>query len=114
MDGLFEQGESVPWEPWLSWFGAHLAMVEGQWPQALASFEVTADTMGRRKWRWNRARTLLEWAEAHLARGEPGDCKRAGELLREAEAEFEAMGAPIYVERIRGQLRELEAGSSSA
>ncbi len=102
-----EQGESVLWEPWLSWAEAKVALTEGSWSKALAAFVMTVGTMGRRKWRWNRARTLIEWAEAHLARGEPGDRERVGELLREAEAEFEAMGAPIYVERVRGRLEEL-------
>jgi predicted ATPase/DNA-binding SARP family transcriptional activator len=96
----------------LSWAEANLAVTARHWPEALAAFESTVDTMGRRKERWYRARTLIDWAEAYLARGESGDHGRAGELLREAEAEFESMGAPIYVERIKGRLEELGAGSS--
>jgi hypothetical protein len=88
-----ERGELVRWESYLSWAEANLAMTEGHWPEALAAFEATVDTMGHRKLRWQRARTLIDWAEVHLARGESGDRERAGELLREAEAEFEAMGA---------------------
>ena len=99
-------------ESWLSWAEAHLAMVEGHWPEALAAFEATVDALGRANLRWYRARILIDWAEAHLARGEPGDRERAGELLREAEAGFEAMPAPLYVERVRARLAELGAGSS--
>jgi tetratricopeptide (TPR) repeat protein len=107
-----EQGNLVESEPHLSWAEANLAMAEGRWAEALAAFEATVDAQGRTKERWYRARTLVDWAEAHLARGESGDRERAEELLREAEAEFEAMGAHGYVERVKGRLRELGAGSS--
>ena len=107
-----EQGESQLWEPYLSWAEAHLAMAEGHWPEAIVAFETTVDALGRRKMRWQRARTLIDWAEAHLTRGESGDHERAGELLREAGAEFEAMGAPVYVERVKGRLEQLAARSS--
>jgi predicted ATPase len=99
-------------ESWLSWAEANLAMVEGHWPEALASFEAAVETLDRANLRWDRAHTLIDWAEAHLARGESGDRQRAGELLREAEAEFEAMGAPLYVQRVKGRLGKLGAGSS--
>jgi tetratricopeptide (TPR) repeat protein len=104
-----EQGTVVEWEPDLSWAEANLAMAEGHWPEALAAFEATVDTLGRSNLRWRRARTLIDWAGAHLARGESGDRQRAEELLREAEAEFEAMGAQGYVERVRARLQELSA-----
>jgi tetratricopeptide (TPR) repeat protein len=98
-------------EPYLSWAEANVALAEGHWPEALAAFEAAVETVDRRKLRWYRARTLVDWAEAHLARGEPGDLERAGELLREAEAEFRAMGAPLYVERVKARLEELGATS---
>jgi tetratricopeptide (TPR) repeat protein len=102
-------GQLMYWEPYLLWAEAHLSMAGGRWPEALAAFEAGVDALGRRKLRWHRARTLIDWAEAHLARGEAGDRERAFELLREAEAEFEAMGAPFYAERIRGRLEGLGA-----
>jgi hypothetical protein len=101
-------------ESYLSWTEARLALAEGQWPEALAGFEATVDAMGPMKLHWYRVRILVDWAEAHLARGESGDRERAIELLREAEAEFEAMGAHGYVERVRGRLEELGAGSAMA
>ncbi|UCC65227.1 MAG: tetratricopeptide repeat protein, partial [Anaerolineae bacterium] len=107
-----EQGELVRWEPYLSWAEANLAMAEGRWPEALAAFESAVDGLGSRKLRWHRARTLVDWAEAYLVRGESGDRERAGELLREAEAELEAMGAPIYAEQVKARLEKLGAGSS--
>jgi tetratricopeptide (TPR) repeat protein len=96
---------------YLPWAEANLAMAEGRWPKAFAAFEAAVDTMGRADLRWSRARTLVDWAEAHLARGESRDRERAVKLLREAETEFEAMGAPIYVERVRERQEELGAGS---
>jgi tetratricopeptide (TPR) repeat protein len=116
LDSAHEQaallGQLVSWEPYLAWAEAHLAMAGGRWPEALAAFEATVDALGRRKLRWYRARTLVDWAEAYLARGESRDRERAGELLREAEAEFEAMGIPIYADRVKGRLEKLGAGSS--
>jgi tetratricopeptide (TPR) repeat protein len=102
-----ERGELVRWEPYPSWAEANLAMAEGHWPEALAAFEAAVETLDRTKLRWYRARTLVDWAEAYLARGESGDRERAGELLREAEAEFEAMDAPIYAEQVKGRLERL-------
>jgi hypothetical protein len=93
------------------WSRARFRCKPGSWlfaaqPAPLAAFEATVDTLSSRKLRWRRARTLIDWAEAHLAPGEPGDRERAGELLREAEAEFEAMPAPLYVERVKARLKE--------
>jgi predicted ATPase len=97
-------GALLPLEPFRAWADANLAMAEGRPAQALAAFEVMVDALASRNLRWLRARTLIDWAGAHLTRGDPGDRERAVELLREAESEFEAMGAPIYAERARESL----------
>ena len=102
-----EQGELVLWEPYLSWAEASVALAEGQWPEALTAFKATYDSLGHVKARWYQARILIDWAEAHLARGEPGDRTRAGQLLQEAQAEFEAMGAQGYIERVKARLAQL-------
>jgi tetratricopeptide (TPR) repeat protein len=108
-----EHGGCANWSHYLFWTEANLAMAEGHWPEALAACEATANDLGRRKQRWYRARILVDWAEAHLARGESGDRVRAQELLREAEAEFEAMGAHGYVERVKARVEQLGAGSAA-
>ncbi len=108
-----KQGELVLWEPYLSWAAAHLALLEGRWPEALAAFKATHDSLGHMKARWHQARVLIDWAEAHLARGESGDRERAEELLHEAKAEFEAMGAHGYLQRVRSRLEELGDVSST-
>jgi hypothetical protein len=107
-----ERGEFGLWEPYLGWAEAKLAMAEGHWPEVLAAFEAVAAALDDRNLRWLRARTLIDWAEAHLARGASGDREHAVELLREAEAEFEAMNAPTYAERVKERLQELGDGSS--
>jgi tetratricopeptide (TPR) repeat protein len=107
------QGKLVQWEPFLSWAEAHVTLAEGCYPEALAAFEATVETLDQANQRWYRARVLIDWAEAHLARAEPGDRERAGDILREAEAEFQAMGAPLYVQRIKAHLQALAAGSSA-
>jgi hypothetical protein len=108
-----ERGEFGFWEPYLGWAEANLAMAEGRWPEALAAFEAEAEALDDRNLRWQRARTLTDWAEAHLARGESGDRRSAGKLLRQAEAEFEAMGAPIYAGQVRARLDEVRQTGSS-
>jgi hypothetical protein len=59
------------------------------------------------RWRW--ARTLLDWAEAHVGRGEPGDLERARTLLQEAHAAFEQMGIPRYAALAKERLDGLES-----
>ena len=102
-----ERGEFGFWEPYLGWAEANQASALRHWPEALAAFEAEAEVLDDRNLRWQRARTLVDWAEAHLSHGEPGDCERAGELLREAEAEFRAMGAPLYAERVKTRLHRV-------
>jgi hypothetical protein len=53
-------------------------------------------------------RFRLDWAEAHAARGEPGDRERAVELIREAHAAFEEMGIPGYAAVAQQRLDELQ------
>jgi hypothetical protein len=51
-------------------------------------------------------------SDAH-SNGYAFSARTAEKLLREAEAEFEAMGAHGYVERVKERLEELGAGSST-
>jgi hypothetical protein len=104
-------GQLVSWEPYLTWAEAHLALAGGHWPEALAAFRAGVDVLGHRKLRWHRARTLLDWAEAHAARGKRGDRGRARELLHEAQAAFEEMGIPRYAAVAKDRLKALEADS---
>jgi hypothetical protein len=50
---------------------------------------------------------MVEWAEAMLARDEPGDGEKALEMLGEALREFAEMGAEGYVSIVEERLEAL-------
>jgi hypothetical protein len=91
----------------MGWAEANLQAAEKRWPEAWASFAYVVDQLTRVGARWYRAQVLRDWAEAHLTRGEAGDAEHARELLRQAMAEYEAMGAPIYAGRVQQKLNEI-------
>ena len=80
-------------EGFLHWLAALVFGAEGNWAEALAAHEATAELFARYGLRFHWARVRLDCAEAHAARGEPGDRERAVELLRETQAAFEEMGS---------------------
>ena len=57
--------------------------------------------------RWYQYWTMVEWAEAYLARNEPGDREQALQLLGEAQMQFEDMGADGYVSIVAARLETL-------
>jgi serine phosphatase RsbU (regulator of sigma subunit) len=61
--------------------------------------------------RWQRARVLLEWAEAHISRRDPTDVEQARTLLQEASSLFAMMGASFYTNLVKDRLRTLEIES---
>jgi tetratricopeptide (TPR) repeat protein len=87
---------------------AFIARAEGRWAEALDAIEASAATHERLGDRWHWARTLLDWAEIHEARGEPGDRERARELLRQSQAAFDGMGVPVYAAVAGERLEALE------
>jgi tetratricopeptide (TPR) repeat protein len=86
---------------------ALLAAAEERWPEALAAFEGVAAEGRRLGIHWYTAWIEREWAEALLARGEPGDREQALSLLGQAAAEFEEIGAPFYAEQAKRRMDEL-------
>jgi tetratricopeptide (TPR) repeat protein len=93
---------------WLSWAQAHLAAAEGRYPEALGAFKETVDRLSNMGMRWYRARSLQEWADVCLSSGDPADRETAGQLLHEAVAEFEDMGAPFYAAQVAAKLQTVE------
>ncbi len=91
----------------LSLAEARLAVAEKYWPEALTAFEATAQAQARMGKRWYRAETLRGWAEAHLARNEPGDVDHAKDLLREAHALFDEIDVPKYAALVSDRLATL-------
>jgi serine phosphatase RsbU (regulator of sigma subunit) len=90
---------------------ARLAVAENRWSNALASFETAATRRLRMGERLGWARTLLEWAQAHVSRAEPADLERAQALLREARTVFEDAGATYYAQLAESRLRDLRSQS---
>jgi tetratricopeptide (TPR) repeat protein len=102
-------GEVTPFDAnSLTFTEPFLAAAEGRWPEALAAFERATAECRRFGVRWWLGRMLCEWAEALLARGEPGDREPALSLLGQAAAEFEAIGAPYYAEQAKRRMAGLE------
>jgi len=91
----------------MGWAEANLQAAEKRWPEAWASFAYVVDQITRAGARWYRAQVLRDWAEAHVARGKAGDAERARELLCQAMAEYEAMGAPLYAQQVEKRLATL-------
>ncbi|MBN1656940.1 MAG: SpoIIE family protein phosphatase [Anaerolineae bacterium] len=86
-----------------------LATVERRWSDALALVEAIAAFEEQRGRRWNLARTLRQWAEIHVCRGQPADLERAQELLRRARDLYAQMGLGRYVTLVRERLETLRA-----
>ena len=91
----------------LSWARAIVLAAEKRWPESLEAFQESAAMSAEKGARPNQARVVRDWAEAHVARGEPDDAARAVELLNEAISIYEDMGSPDYVERIRSRISEI-------
>jgi tetratricopeptide (TPR) repeat protein len=100
-------------EMYLAMTEAQLALAEGRWEEALAAYKTAADVQAQGGMRWYEARTLRDWAEALLVRGGPGARARALELLADALAEFEGMGAAVYAEAVRQRMQELGVRGSA-
>ena len=96
---------------WLSLAEARLAAAETRWSSALASFERAMASYTQLDMRWQRARILLEWAEAHSSRREPTDLELARSLLREASSLFGEMGIAFYAGLAEDRLRKIEVES---
>jgi hypothetical protein len=58
--------------------------------------------------RWEVAQASIDRADAYLSRGEPGDRERALALLKASARDFEQMGSPGYVDRVKEKLGTLQ------
>ncbi|HMA33974.1 MAG TPA: hypothetical protein VKY74_05775 [Chloroflexia bacterium] len=86
---------------------AALAVAQAHWDAAWAAFAVQAAAEARQEARWSHARTLTNWAAAHLARGAPEDHAAARALLHEARALYESWPVPPYVARVDALLAQV-------
>jgi hypothetical protein len=74
----------------------------------------TVGGFGRGGVHWLPARTLREWAEVCLARGEPRHREWVTELLGEAGSESEARGVPCCAAEVRERPKALEVEDTDA
>jgi tetratricopeptide (TPR) repeat protein len=92
---------------YLLWAQVDLLVVEKNWDEAWLTYdELLKWTVGKGL-RWHATRILFEQAEAHFDRNEPGDVVTAFEMLEEAMAEFEDMGADGFVKIVKDRLANL-------
>lgn len=87
---------------------ARLATAELHWSAAFAAFETACAQATQHSFRWHHAQILREWAEAHLARSEPGDVDHARVLLNQAQTLFAEMNAPKYAALVHKRFRSLD------
>lgn len=86
---------------------ALIAVHREQWEEAFVNFAETARAVEALGARWFQAHTLLQWAEAHLTRGEPADHTRASELLHECESVIAPMDNPHLSARLQTLLEQI-------
>jgi hypothetical protein len=106
----------VYWQPSIEghrlWLAAQVAAAGEEWAESIDWFESACGAFGDADNRWDCARVRLDWAEAHATRGEPGDRRRAAELLREAREAFQDMGVPRYAAIAQERLQALGAAAT--
>jgi DNA-binding SARP family transcriptional activator len=91
----------------LLWAEGKLATDERRWAEALTAWENLVEIYTQGGMRWDRARTLVEWAAVYTSRGEPADIGRARCLLHESHAMFQEMGISRYSELVQERLGTL-------
>jgi hypothetical protein len=91
------------------WASGCLQAAEGSWDAAFQTFEKTVKGMQTAGAQLFAMQALRDWAEAHLARNEPGDADRARELYNIALDEYRAMGADAWIKRVEARLVEFES-----
>ena len=91
----------------LLWAEATLTAAEERWTETLAAFDALVAIYARLGMRWDWACTLIDWAGAHLGRGQPGDLKQARDLLRESQEMFTDMGIPRHAALVEERLQAL-------
>ena len=89
------------------WAQADLDVAEENWESAWSDYGDLIDLLATKKLRWFRTLTLVDLAEAHLARGEAEDREKAIQFLKESLEEFKDMGAGGFVKKVEDQLSDL-------
>ena len=80
---------------------------EGRWAEADAAFREAVEVDQRYELCWDEAKVYYEWACTLLSKGDEGARECALELLNQAIALWDPMGALPYAERCRVKLAEV-------
>ncbi|MGD8752865.1 MAG: hypothetical protein PVG14_15640, partial [Anaerolineales bacterium] len=88
---------------------AELAYLEKRWEDSINAFEATASILAKMEARPRWARTLMLWADVHIARAETGDKEQAEDLLRQALEAYQDMEIPYWVNLVEEKLEALGA-----
>jgi tetratricopeptide (TPR) repeat protein len=86
---------------------ALVAAEERRWSKAFEGFKTAAQNFANAGLVWNLAQAQCVWAEAHLRRGKPKDIQAGRELLGEALALYEKMGAIKHAEVVKEKLKAI-------
>ncbi len=89
------------------WAQADLDVAEENWESAWSDYGDLIDLLATKNLRWFRTLTLVDLAEAHLARGEAEDREKAHQMLLESLEEFKDMGAEGFTKMVEDQLSAL-------
>jgi class 3 adenylate cyclase/tetratricopeptide (TPR) repeat protein len=120
--GRFEQGEywlskaqnlvseSLLFYERLALYQAELEMARARkdWHQLMETFTSLQELIASGGDRWAVAINKLDWGDAYVARGKPGDRKQAEQLYRRSLAIFNEIGADGYLEVVESRLDSLE------
>ena len=86
---------------------ALVAAEERRWPKAFEGFKTAVQNFANAGLVWDLAHAQCSWAEAHLRRGKPKDIQVGRELLGEALALYEKMGAVKHAEVVKERLKAI-------
>ena len=90
------------------WAQADLHVAEENWLEAWVNYGALMKLSVEKNLRWYQYWTNVEWAEAYLARNEPGDREQARQMLQESLEDFKDMGSDGFVNMIEDRLSALE------
>ncbi len=106
---LINQDQAYHEQARLNLSEALIAVQEQRWPEAIAHFAEVAAATEQLDARWYQGRVRLQWAEAHLARGEAADYQLAYDLLQQCHTLFTAMKNPFYLAKVEEMLAKMPA-----
>jgi tetratricopeptide (TPR) repeat protein len=89
------------------WAQTDLNVAKEDWSKAWVNYDALIKLTTEHNLRWYQNWVMVEWAEAFVARNDPGDREKALEMLGEALREFEDMGADGFVKMVEEQLEAL-------